>query len=199
MASSLNTLSQVHVTKGSGKMKDIPSINTSSLENQFCIAKAKTNSVCAVCYSNKLSKLRPSLENRLIQNSALLSSRLLSDIELPVINARFIRFSSYGELENETHYMNLVNIAKRNPFSTFALWTKRADIVMKHPKEPNIKYIYSVSEIDGSQKNENILAFFDKTFTAVPKGQTANCHGACIECLICYTDNNIKHIREIVK
>jgi len=194
-----NKLSQVHVTTGSGKMKGIPSINTSSLTNEFCIAKSKQDIVCGKCYSNKLSKLRPTLENRLLQNTVLISSRLLEDHELPAINARFIRFSSYGELENETHYQNLVLIAKRNAYSTFALWTKRADIVMKFPKVDNMQYIYSVSEIDGNCTNQKILDFFDKTFTAVSKSQPANCAGACFDCLLCYTKNDVKHIREIIK
>jgi hypothetical protein len=180
-------------------MEGIPSINTSSLNNRFCIAKSQTDTVCSRCYSNRYAKLRPSLENKLLQNTVLLSSRILSDHELPVINARYVRFSSFGELENETHFINLVNTARRNTFTTFALWTKRHEIVMKFPKEPNIKYIYSVSAIDGHCHSKKILEYFDKTFTAVSKGQQSNCHGACFDCLLCYSTNNVKHIRELIK
>lgn len=200
MANLSNKLSQIHITTGSGKMSEIPSINTSSLTNHFCRSLAdKPDLVCFKCYSDRLSKLRPSLEKRLLQNSVLLSQKLIPLTELPVLNARFARFSSFGEIINETHFENFINIARRNPYTTFGLWTKRSDIVMKYPKEPNIKYIFSVAKVDGGKPNDSILKYFDKTFTAVSKTKPANCAGSCINCLLCYTDNDVTDIREIIK
>ena len=61
---------------------------------------------------------------------------------------------------------------------------------------PNIKYIFSVSKIDGECTDKKVLDYFDKTFTAVSTKDNANCHGACIDCMLCYTDNDVKVIRE---
>ena len=197
---SANVLSLVHISKGSGKMLDIPSINTSSLTNPFCIAKSKQDIVCNKCYSNRLTKLRPSLERKLLANGALLSSRELLPEELPKLNARYARFSSFGEIINVQHYLNLCAIAKHNPYTTFGLWTKRYNIIKKYPKVENIKYIFSVEKVDNDKPlPAEILEFFDKTFSVVSKGEPANCFGSCIDCLVCYTDNEITSIREHIK
>jgi hypothetical protein len=193
----MNSLTKVHVTIGNGKMKNIPSISVSSLTNDFCQLMSKIKgSVCGVCYSNRLSKFRKNLEVKLLHNSALLSEKLLTDRELPTFNNRYVRFNSFGELINDIHMENLIAIAKKNPYTNFGLWTKRTDIVLKYDKIPNIKYIFSVSKIDGECTDKKVLDYFDKTFTAVPTKDNANCHGACIDCMLCYTDNDVKVIRE---
>ena len=197
-----NILSHVHITTGEGKMKNIPSINVSSLSNSFCkLMSANKKSVCGKCYSNRYSKMRPLLEKKLLDNSELLSLNILSEEEVPSLNSRFVRFNSFGEIINDIHYQNLIKIAKKNPFTTFGLWTKRSDIVMKYPKEPNIKYIYSVSMINGKKPPENVMEWFDKVFIVHKKDtkEEINCHGACINCLICYTNNPVKIINEKVK
>ena len=74
----MNSRTSVHITKGSGKMENITSVNVSSLKNDFCQSMVKTkNSVCGKCYSNRYAKMRPTLEKRLIENTDVLSSRLL--------------------------------------------------------------------------------------------------------------------------
>ncbi len=188
----------VHVTTGGGKMKGIPSVNTSSLKNKFCQAMSKVKgSICSSCYSNRYSKFRTSLEKRLIQNSELLSSRLLTDQEIPMFNSLFVRFNSFGEIINNTHYLNLMAIAKKNPQSTFGLWTKKYAIVMKYEKVDNIKYIYSLSEVDGESPSVKIRNWFDKVFMVQSKkDERINCYQSCIDCLLCYTDNDVKVIRE---
>ena len=118
----MNTRTPVHITIGSGKMIDITSVNVSSQENTFCqsMVKAK-NTVCTKCYSNRYSKMRPSLEKRLIENSKVLSEQLLSKTEIPLFNARYVRFNSFGEIINDTHYKNLIAIAQENPHTVFGL------------------------------------------------------------------------------
>lgn len=193
----MNSLTQVHVTTGNGKMKNIPSISVSSLTNDFCQLMSNVkDSVCGVCYSNRLSKFRKNLEVKLLHNSALLSENLLTDKELPVFNNRYVRFNSFGEIINDIHMENLIAIAKKNPYTNFGLWTKRTDIVLKYDKIPNIKYIFSVSKIDGSCTDKKVLDYFDKTFTAISNKENANCHGACADCMLCYTDNDVKVIKE---
>ena len=192
----MNSLTQVHVTTGNGKMKNIPSISVSSLTNDFCQLMSNVkDSVCGVCYSNRLSKFRKNLEVKLLHNSTLLSENLLADKELPVFNNRYVRFNSFGEIINDIHMENLIAIAKKNPYTNFGLWTKRTDIVLKYDKIPNIKYIFSVSKIDGECTDRKVLDYFDKTFTAISNKENANCHGACADCMLCYTDNDVKVIK----
>jgi hypothetical protein len=198
----LNQLSQVHITTGDGKMEGIPSINVSSLANEFCKKLSEIKgTVCNKCYSNRYSKMRPNLENKLLLNSELLSERLLMPSELPVLNAKYARFNSFGELINETHYMNLMSIASHNPFTTFGLWTKRADIVMEFPKVENIKYVYSVTKIGNNEPSKAIIDYFDKIFIVHSRESTTtmNCYGKCLSCLLCYSDNKTKIIDERIK
>jgi hypothetical protein len=195
-----NQLSPVHISIGSGKMENMTSINVSSLDNEFCQVMSKVpGSVCGKCYSNRYAKMRPSLEQALLRNTEILGSRLLEKCEVPAINARFVRFNSFGELINEIHYLNLIQIAMRNPYTSFGLWTKRADIVMKYPKEPNIRYIYSVPKTDGEIPREEYLDFFDKVFLVQSTDENQNCHGKCIDCLLCYEQNDTVIIRERIK
>lgn len=182
-------------------MENISSVNVSSLNNSFCkkMVEAK-NTVCGKCYSNRYSKLRPTLEKRLLENSDVLSTRLLLQYETPLFNARYVRFNSFGEIINDIHYLNLLQIANHNPHTTFGLWTKRSDIVMKFPKEKNIKYIHSALHIDSPKASQAILEFFDKVFVVKKKhSEDINCNSKCMECLLCYTDNDVKFINEKLK
>lgn len=193
----MNKLSNVHITTGSGKLQGFPSVNVSSLENEFCkIASQVKGSICSSCYSNRLSKMRKNLEIRLLGNSALLSERILIESEIPTFNNRYVRFNSYGELINKTHMINLLNIARKNPYTTFGLWTKRADIVMEFNKESNIKYIFSVSKVDGKCSNKRVLDYFDKVFIAMSSAEGTNCTTNCMSCMLCYTDNAVTVIKE---
>jgi hypothetical protein len=196
----MNNRTPVHVTVGSGKMENMQSVNVSSLQNTFCQKLSQINgTVCTSCYSNRYAKLRPTLEKRLVENYELLSTRLLEDHELPVFNAMYVRYNSYGELINDTHYQNLIAIARANPHVTFGLWTKHYKIVMRQPKEPNIKYIYSVPNVDGNLPSQEIQDFFDKIFIVQRTKNGQNCHGKCIDCRLCYPNNDVQIIREKIK
>ena len=197
----MNSRTPVHITRGSGKMEHILSVNVSSLENTFCQTMSKQeNTVCSKCYSNRYAKMRPALEKRIIENGDLLSKRRILPEESPLFNARYVRFNSFGEIINELHYENLLLIAEMNPHTNFGLWTKRSNIVMKYPKSPNIKYVYSVLSLGESKVGAEVEKYFDKIFHVRRKGEVEfNCLGKCIDCLVCYTDNDIKHIHEKVK
>jgi hypothetical protein len=101
----------IHITQHSGKMLGINSISTNNNSNKFCKKMSKNpKTICSKCYANRLVKLRPSLENRLELNSLELSLNILHFKQIPTINALYFRFNSFGELINETHFRNLVNI-----------------------------------------------------------------------------------------
>ena len=129
------TAVKVHISVMSGKLKGISAINTNTVTNKFCQKMQKGNNICKHCYSQAmLTGSRKNCQDSFQRNSDLLSSRGLSNHEIPIINAAWFRFHGHGELINELHFLNLCRIAEANPQTTFALWTKRKDIVWDYCK-----------------------------------------------------------------
>ena len=87
-----------------------------------------------------------------------------------MLNA-FFRFSSHGELINNNHLINLINICLKNKHCIFTLWTKRTDIINKVFKEKikpkNLILIFSNSKLNNPIKSPP--KYFDKTFNNVSK------------------------------
>jgi len=192
-------MTEVHISKMTGKLDGFKAISTNTITNPFCIKmnKAKDNSICSHCYSHTMLKgFRKNCQPSLQRNSDLLSSRVLEQEELPLILDAFFRFDAHGELINITNLINYVNIAKKNPHCSFGLWTKRKDIINRYFKDndcpPNLILIYS------NPKISNILSkppkHFHRTFNNVLEHEEVerqNCTGQqCKNCLLCYTPNN---------
>jgi hypothetical protein len=145
------------------------------------------------------------MQASLERNSQALSNTILSIDDLPLIMDAFFRFNAHGELINETHLINLINIAIKNPHCNFALWTKRNDIIQKYfdnnVKPSNLILIYSNSKI--SRVMDKPPKHFDKTFNNVLEDEYTelqNCTGQqCKNCLLCYKHNNVTTIVEKVK
>jgi len=141
------------------------------------------------------------------RNSQALSKEILSNNDLPLIMDLYFRFNAHGELINDIHLINLVNIAIKNPKVNFALWTKRNDIISKYfganplNKPSNLILIYSNSKI--SKVMDKPPIYFDKTFNNVLESEyieLQNCTGQqCKNCLLCYTHNEVNTIVEKVK
>lgn len=195
----------LHITHGSGKMLDIQSINTSTLQNGFCSKMRDSDSVCRKCYAATYEKMRPALENALLRNHAALSSGILPLSDLPFINAQFFRVNSFGELINAIHFKNILNMAMKNSHCQVVLWTKRKDLINKvlsvREKPVNLTLIYSSPVINTSAK---LPRYFDKVFTVYDKNHKnashINCGGkSCNDCQLCYTVNDTVYINEIVK
>ena len=198
----------IHISTMSGKLKGLLSISTNTLTNPYCIKQSAcgdSDNICTKCYSvNMLSTFRKNTAPALQRNSDLLASRVLSDREIPFINERIFRYDAHGELINDTHLANLVKIAQLNEGCTFALWTKRNDLVSKYFKDnakpANLVLIYSNPKID------RVMAkppkHFDRTFNNVSKGSEVeqNCTGQkCLDCQLCYTVGGTDTIVEAVK
>jgi hypothetical protein len=200
---------KLHITTGSGKMAGLPSINTSTLKNDFCTNMRKASPdkdvICTKCYAARLETMRPSLVTALERN-AMVYTRLLTEDELPRLNYAIFRFDSFGELHNMIHLINYFAIALKNPNTMFGLWTKRLDIVRKvlktMPKPTNVILIHS-----SNQRNviTPLPKGYDKVFTAhttkVSKANNVNinCHSSCNECRLCYENNGVTYINEISK
>lgn len=190
----------VHISVMTGKLDGLRAISTNTRTNPYCIkqnASGDPTNICTKCYSHvMLSSYRKNMQPALERNSQALSSRPLTQAELPRVVDSVFRFDAHGELINETHLLNLVAICEYNPATSFALWTKRNDIVSKyfraHAKPKNMILIYS------NPKISHIMAkppkFFDRTFNNVLEHEYVerqNCTGQqCKDCLLCYTPGN---------
>ena len=199
---------KIHISKGSGKTIDLESISTNTLTNPYCQKQhtKKTDTICKNCYSFALLEtIRKNMQACLERNSQLLSSTVLPDSLIPYILKIYFRFDSHGELINMTHLINLIKIVEKNKNTTFALWTKRTDLIFsyfKHfPKPNNLILIYSNPKKDHILKK--IPKHFDKTFNNVHKDnyiEEQNCTGQqCMKCFTCYKFDTTNVIVEKVK
>jgi hypothetical protein len=198
----------LHITNHSPshKLAGFQSLNTSTLSNEFCIKMMKKTDIsiiCQECYAATMQKRYKNLDIAISKNGPLLSDGPLPIRYVPVINAIAFRFHSFGELINLQHLENYATIASYNPDTFFTLWTKRKDIVNAYFKAGNVKpdnlsFIFSSSIIG---KIEKLPIHFDKVFTAHNKNtkETINCHSKCIDCMVCYSKNDVIYINEIKK
>lgn len=190
----------VHISIMTGKLDGLRAISTNTRTNPYCIkqnAAGDPTNICTKCYSHvMLSSYRKNMQPALQRNSDALATRVLTQAELPRVMDTVFRFDAHGELINETHLLNLVAICEYNPATSFALWTKRNDIVSKYfrtrAKPKNMILIYS------NPKISHIMAkppkHFDRTFNNVLEHEYVerqNCTGQqCKDCLLCYTPGN---------
>jgi len=200
---------KVHISIMTGKLEGLKSISSNTVTNDYCIKQYNSNNednICTKCYSNiMLNSYRKNMQSPLQSNSNMLSSNILSDNQLPIIMDAFFRFNAHGELINDIHLTNLVNITLKNPSCNFALWTKQNGLIKKYfdnnPKPSNLILIYSNPKINSIM--DKIPKHFDKTFNNVLSTDFVdqqNCTGQqCKTCLLCYKHNSITKIVEMVK
>jgi len=208
------------ISNGMGKMEKIRSISTNTLTNEFCKKMSATKNklvICGHCYSvDSLSVGRfPSQVKALQRNSNILGNKELSEKEVYqnyMFNDNIFRLQSHGDLINELHLKNLMAIVKANKWTTFALWTKRKNVIKeyfdKHEKPDNLILVYSNplinKVIDSRSKYKPV--YFDKVFNNVDKDdmkEKQNCTGQkCFDCRRCYSKSiksNDNTIIEAVK
>lgn len=197
------------ISNMTGKLEGFKAISTNTLTNPFCqkmYNSKKENIICTKCYSMEmLQGMRKNCAPAWQRNSDALSLGIIPSHLLPTILDAFFRFSAHGELINLKHLENLHNIALHNPHCSFALWTKRKDLIRKfyskNEKPSNLILIYSNPKIDAVM--HKVPEFFNRTFNNVSKGSEVkqNCTGQkCKDCLLCYIPNNgVTQIVEAVK
>ena len=190
----------IHISIMTGKLDGLRAISTNTRTNDYCIKQSQSpdpNNICTKCYSHiMLSSYRKNMQPALQRNSDALSAAPLAPDAIPRILDAVFRFDAHGELINDTHLSNLCAIATRNPRTSFALWTKRNDIVSKHfrsnPKPVNLILIYSNPKISNIMRKPP--RYFDRTFNNVLEHEHVeqqNCTGQkCADCLLCYTPGN---------
>jgi hypothetical protein len=197
------------LTKGKNKMQGMCSLNTSSLTNPFCQKMSQHKDlICHNCYARKLESFRAKAMGGCFNRNSQILNKPLKDLDLPHVSAPRLRFDAFGELSGKTNYFNYVRIAEANPQTTFALWTKRIDIIRKHKATlPNLIHIYSSPKLNTLpiEIEKAFNKMFDKIFTVYSISGireykvNINCEKFCITCLKCYTHNDIKYINEKLK
>ena len=200
----------IHFSNMTGKLKGLRAISTNTITNPFCIKMSSTkkeNIICGKCYSvSMLKTYRKNMQDCLQHNSELLSTSIIQYRHLPFIIDAFIRIDAHGELINDIHLINLYRLADKNPHTTFAIWSKRKDIVNSVNKTretpPNVILIFSnaiINNVSYSPPKHFHKVFNNVTDTHKEKEQ--NCTGQiCIDCMACYKhDSGINVIIEAEK
>ena len=201
-------------TTHSGKMEGISSIGTSCVDNPHCIKRRADNySVCSKCYAETYMKMRKALKEHLSDNAKILANTLLEGREIPVTNDLIYRFESFGDLYNETHLKNYVEITNRNPYTTFGLWTKNIWILDQVFNEEKIAKPHNISivvsspllnkplELDREKywMVDHVFTVYDKKFIAA-NDVDINCGArSCLGCKKCYEDKDTFYINEQLK
>ena len=193
-----------HWSKMSGKLIGIPALNTDTTSNKYCQKMSKTDTICGSCYSwNMLKTFRKSAVPSFKRNSKFLSAEIHNPKYLLPVSSIIARFNGHGEIINKSHFINIINICKNQPNTTFTLWTKRKDIINKVCKDyklpKNLIMIYSNPVINTIMKK--VPKNFHKVFNNVTNNSNKiNCVGKCIDCLKCYNlKDKTEQIIEAVK
>lgn len=207
----------LHITKGTGKMSLIDSINTSHELNEFCQKCSEIlGSICEKCYGRKTwARYGHVMRGPMEKNTRLLSEGIIPWDNLPRVNAKYFRFSSFGDLMNDNHFINILNICRKNPETTFAIWTKNPGImrrVFKSEVKPDnlcivvsSLYVNVIGKFDGYDFIDKVFTVWDKK-GAKENNVNLNCiakegkRKRCIDCLQCYQKyNGITEIHELIK
>ena len=204
-------------TNHTGKMQNMVSINTSVKLNTHCRERAKNPlTICHKCYSDRQLSYQKSTAEKYARNTEVLTSRILDFEELPVLNVLRCRFEAFGDLNNEIQAQNYLNICRKNPGTTFALWTKnpfyidRAFKKFGGSKPKNIIIIFSsivINKPANFEALQRLFPFIDKMFTvfknedaAKASGMAINCGARnCFTCGRCYSKKTGKYVNELLK
>lgn len=196
-----------------GKMNGLHSLSTSVNSNPYCIKRqANGNSICAHCFAASMMKQYQALNEVTTRNAEILTASVLPASVLPLIPVRYFRFESFGDLINTNQVINYFNIARKNPDTLCALWTKNPHLIAKaiemgHSKPANLQIVLSSPFVNKAIKTTK-YSFIDKIFTVydkqAAKAININCGArSCLACGRCYRPNpngeRIQYINEILK
>ena len=188
------------ITTHKGKMQGIKSLSTYKLVCDTCLSlKDDKATICNHCYVDNAFMRYPQLSMAMIYNTLLLKYTKLKDRQIPIINDLYFRFESFSDLQSLTHLQNLYKIAKKNPRTQFALWTKNIKMILKEKAPKNVNLILSspilneclpmaqtiIDKVkrETECKHVKVFSVYDKEHID-NVGQ--NCAKACITCLKCY-------------
>ena len=197
-------------TNMTGKMYGIDSLSTSVLCNPYCKARqAIKGSICEHCFAVATAERFTALSINLEKNTEVLTASVLDVIpDVDATNRKYFRFESFGDLNNEVQFVNYWNIAKHNPKTKFALWTKNPAIVERAYKQYGLKRLNNLTMILSSlyinKPDKDYTGLFDHVFTVYGKeyknADFINCGArSCATCGRCYTRKTALHVAELLK
>lgn len=190
----------IHISHLTGKMDKVRALSSFAGMNPSCMAMMKNkDGVCAHCYAYKqvMSGVYPAQRVALERNGEALSGSLLKIVP-DLSKQEVFRFESHGDVINVIHARNFIRIAKANPKTHFAAFTKRPNIYMaaieKEGKPDNLNIVIS-SPLLNTPLNIDKYPFADVCFTVYDKEHTpaaiewkCQCSkGSCNRCRFCYT------------
>lgn len=192
------------------KLDGFMSISTSCLCNSHCLHRQSLpGSICSRCYARRFLKMRKTLREKMERNYIFYNSVDLQPEEIPLINACFFRFESFGEAASVQCATNYIRIAKKNAHCLFTVWSKEAYIwhraITAEGKPDNLRIILSSIAIDDDPAayEDNLPTWADGLFTTyssepVLSKKRANimCSGNCAACMECYINNNFIVVHE---
>ena len=202
-----------YTTAHTGKMQGLQSLSTSVSANPICKKRAQDkSSICSKCFAAAMMKRYNALDQRLSDNLNILSSSVLPSEVLPLIPVKYFRFEAFGDLASVNQVINYFNIAKKNPETRCALWTKNPQFIAKaielgHAKPSNLQIVLSSPQLNKPLKDVR-FSFVDKVFTVYDKQHAAdvdiNCGArSCLGCGRCYRPNpegvKVQQVRELLK
>lgn len=205
-----------YTTAHTGKMQGLQSLSTSVTVNPFCLKRVNNGaSICSKCFAAAMMKRYKTLDAALVSNAKILTSQVLPFSVLPLIPVKYFRFEAFGDIINAAQVVNYFNIAKKNPETLCALWTKNPQIIAQaielgHAKPSNLQIVLSSPIINQPLRavTSSKYSFIDKIFTVYDKQHAANVEincGArsCLGCGRCYRPNpegvKIQFVNELLK
>ena len=210
-------------TNHTGKMLGIKSLSTSVLLNPNCQKNRKIKgSICSHCYAESLAKMYTDLGARLERNTKELTTRFLGRDDFAYLSKELkdetiFRFESFGDLNNEQQLWNYVHICNSFPNTRFALYTKQYELVSEFFKTrecpDNMNLIISslkmntpisslfLTTLPGFKPGQvKVFTVYNKEFIKSHPELKINCGArSCNTCRLCYLENKVEHINEILK
>lgn len=207
----MNLKDELHFTQHveKGKMQGMTSLNTAAMVSARCRENCKKpGTTCFYCYSMFQEYAYPLMIGPGMNNSYLLTERVYSLDELPFLNLAWLRINAFGSILNEIHFINIVNLAKKNPHCLVVVWDDQWALIQKVlndlGKPANLQLIFSVRKIDSTKKIP-LPQYFDKIFRVFSKefaereAIKINCQRKCVDCMLCYSKNDVVEINEILR
>lgn len=213
----------LNISTLSGKLEGIHSCSTSPETCEFCQRMASIHgTICELCFSQRSiipekGGYKQGLRASLAHNTDFM--RQEHEVEdFPVLNDLVSRIQSHGETETVLEAVNFCKYCLRNPETRFTAWCKVPKVwdlafrLLIGGKPKNLHMIYSSPMLNREVKIERIQKVFpwvEKVFTVFdldyillhPELESLiNCGSRqCLACRLCYSDNDITQIREVLK
>jgi len=205
----------IHVTMHAddSKLRLIQSISTPCSMNDICAYRQHCDgSICEKCFAERLLSYRKNVEDALIPNFLLLTTRLLTRDEAAAVNiyTEIGRIESFGDVANVTQARNYIRIIRAHKRTQFGIWSKNWGIwyaaFLKEGKPRNCTFVLSSmflnkrAEVPERMKpyvNHVFTVWEPKLYDAQFPGTETECAGlSCMKCRKCYKRGGSFYIDE---